>query len=143
MHLTLRFLGDTSLDMLPRLAGRLDEVAASRRPFELRLGQLGCFPNRRRPRVIWVGAGDEAGQASALAAAVEASVVALGWPPESKGFQPHLTIGRVKEGHGLEGLPLDTAVEPVRVPVVDFHLVESQLRPAGPLYTIRHTSRLG
>jgi 2'-5' RNA ligase len=142
MHLTLRFLGESPVDRLDELAGRLDEVAAGHAPFELRLGRLGCFPNLKRPRVLWVGLEGESGKAEALAHGVEATVQALGWEPESKPFRPHLTIGRVKDGRGLERLAWDTKVEPAAVPVMAIHLIESQLRPSGPLYTIRHTSPL-
>lgn len=55
MHLTLRFLGDTDTAKLPAIQAAMDAVAASNTSFEMRLGGIGCFPNRNRPRVIWVG----------------------------------------------------------------------------------------
>ena len=57
MHLTLRFLGDTPADRLPALYAALDALAAGRVPFTLHLTEVGCFPNTRRPRVVWVGRG--------------------------------------------------------------------------------------
>ena len=67
MHLTLRFLGDTPFDRRPAVQAALDAVAAAHVPFDLHLTGVGCFPNPRRPRVVWVGlGGDEAALLAAL-----------------------------------------------------------------------------
>lgn len=141
MHLTLRFLGDTAVDQLPAVQSVMDGVAGGHSSFFMRLNGTGCFPNARRPRVIWVGlAGDEA-RLHALKAALDERLAPLGWPPEGKSFRAHLTLGRVKDEHGLRDVEWSAAVRPLEVPVVAIHLIESQLRPSGPIYTTRYTSR--
>jgi 2'-5' RNA ligase len=143
IHLTLRFLGDTAVERLPEWFAALDSVAAKMAPFELRLGGLGCFPNRRQPRVIWVGLQDDEHRAESLAEAIEAEARRLGWPSEARPFRAHLTLGRLKDGARAPELPWDTPIAPSPVPVREIHFMESQLRPTGPLYTVRHRSRLG
>jgi len=143
MHLTLRFLGDTPTDKLPALAAALDTLAAGHAPFTLRLSEVGCFPNARRPRVVWVGLGGEEAKLTALVSALEAALHPLGWPPEDKPFRAHLTLGRVKDERAAQGVDWAMAVPPLDVPVAAVHLIESQLRPDGPVYTVRHTSRMG
>jgi 2'-5' RNA ligase len=69
-------------------------------------------------------------------------VVGLGWPAEGKAFQPHLTLGRVREGQRLPELAWGQPLEPLIIPVTAVHLIESQLRPAGPIYTTLHKSQL-
>lgn len=143
MHLTLRFLGDTPAGRLGELGEMLDAVAAQHRPFELRLGQLGAFPNERRPRVIWVGLAGDVPHAAALQKALDTALIPLGWQPDGKPFSPHLTLGRVKRDHDQVRLPWGKGVAPASFPVREIFLMESQLRPQGPLYTVRHASKLG
>lgn len=142
MHLTLRFLGDTPVDALDDVADGLDRVAADSAPFTLHLDQLGCFPNERRPRVIWVGVRGATEEAVALKEAIDRMLVPLGWEPENRSFHPHLTLGRVKSQHRRVELPWGSPVVSRPIPVDAVHLIESRLRPDGPLYTVRHTSSL-
>ena len=144
MHLTLRFLGDTAVSQLPAITAALDQVAVTQAPFTLHLGTLGGFPNRRRPRVIWVGLASSGGEIGELKQAIDACLVPLGWDVEDRPFQSHLTLGRVNDGRQLAGLNWDmgVGVERLVVPVTAIHLIESQLRPDGPIYTIRHSSHL-
>ncbi len=142
MHLTLRFLGDTAVAQLPAVQSGMDEAVKEIAPFDMRLGDVGCFPNARRPRVIWVGlSGDEARLLS-LKAALDERLAPLGWPPEDKPFRAHLTLGRVKDERGVQGVEWTTAVPRLPVPIAAIHLIESQLRPSGPIYTTRYTSEL-
>ncbi len=148
MHLTLRFLGDAAVATLPTLATALDGIAAHHAPFTLALSELGCFPNRQRPRVIWAGLTGDVAAAQALQADIERAVQGLGWAAEQKPFRAHLTLGRVQDGRPQDGRSLrdiswGTEVRKLAVPVTAVHLIESQLRPSGPLYTTRHTSQLG
>jgi 2'-5' RNA ligase len=142
IHLTLRFLGDTPADRLGELASMLDTVSAQHRPFRLQLGRLGAFPNERRPRVVWVGLDGDVQRAAALQKALDAALLPLGWQPEGKPFSPHLTLGRVKRDNDQIRLPWGKGVAPASFTVEAIYLMESQLRPQGPLYTVRHASAL-
>src|SRR5262245_20790776 len=57
MHLTLRFLGDTSAALIPRLESAIREALAPHTAMALRLNGVGAFPNDRRPSVVWAGVG--------------------------------------------------------------------------------------
>jgi RNA 2',3'-cyclic 3'-phosphodiesterase len=142
MHLTLRFLDDTPVSALPEIATGLDQIGAGQAAFTLRLDKLGCFPNPRRPRVIWVGLAGDTEQMAALKQAVDNLLEPLGWEPEKGNFQPHLTLGRVKDHRAPITLPWGQPLTPLPLPVTAVHLIESQLRPSGPVYTTRHTSHL-
>jgi len=142
MHLTLRFLGDTDTDRLPAIQTAMDAVAAANAPFEMRLGSVGCFPNKNRPRVIWVGLAGEEIHLLSLVADLEKELAPLGREPENKPFRAHLTLGRVKDERGAQGVEWAADVQHLAVPAEAIHLIESQLRPTGPIYTVRHSSRL-
>ena len=143
MHLTLVFLGETPPDKVRLVQAVMNVAAAAHPPFTLHPTQLGCFPSQARPRTIWGGLGGDLQVAQSLKKTLDAGLEPLGWEPEKRPFAPHLTLGRVKdEGRGRVSLNWGEAIkaEPFRVTAI--HLIESQLQPAGPLYTIIHTALL-
>src|SRR5215510_287697 len=62
LHLTLQFLGDTGVSVVPRVSATLGEVAGRHAAFDVPVGGTGTFPDERRARVLWVGCRDEAGR---------------------------------------------------------------------------------
>lgn len=142
MHLTLVFLGETPPDKVRLVQAVLNVAAAAHPPFSLQPTHLGCFPSQARPRTIWAGLGGEVQVAQSLKKSLDAGLEPLGWQPEKRPFAPHLTLGRVKDERGRVSLPWGETIpaDPFRVTAI--HLIESQLQPTGPLYTIRHTSPL-
>jgi 2'-5' RNA ligase len=149
MHLTLKFLGEVSTTNLQSLDGMLRGEALRYRSFEMAVGQLGAFPNIRRPRVIWAGiqAPDTLIQ---LQKAIDAGARQLGYPEEERPFSPHLTLGRISQN----ARPADLAAlaealgkihpgELGRFTVERIHLFRSELHPTGPVYTPLFTYPLG
>ena len=96
IHLTLKFMGDINTDKIDALLLLLPEVATEVTPFELTLSELGCFPNNRRPRVLWAGVKGDLSTLQNLHLAVDNVVEKVGLPRERRGFSPHLTLGRVR-----------------------------------------------
>jgi 2'-5' RNA ligase len=96
LHLTLKFLGDTAAERVPEVAGALRAALASRPAGRVTLAGLGVFPNVRRPSVVWTGIAAGTDWVAGLAAAVDGALVPLGFPPETRPFQPHVTLGRVR-----------------------------------------------
>ena len=142
MHITLRFLGNCEAGTLPALADVLDEIAAQEDAFTLKLDKPGCFPNNKRPRVIWVGLQGQLDGARALKQAVDDALVPLGWEQEGRSFRPHLTVGRLKDSRKVKGFQWKANQKPLPVPVKAIYLIESELHHTGPVYTVRHKSFL-
>lgn len=142
MHITLRFLGDTAVSILPSLYTALDKSTAQHDAFSLSLDQLGCFPNCKRPRVIWAGIKGQLDAANVLKQDIDSALQTLGWEQEERPFRPHLTIGRVKDKRNLRISQWGVNIEKVTLPVQEIQLIESKLASTGPIYTERHTSRL-
>ncbi|MHC5011127.1 MAG: RNA 2',3'-cyclic phosphodiesterase [Planctomycetota bacterium] len=109
-HLTLQFLGDTEEQDVPAIGRALRAAAAAAEPVAVRYGGLGAFPNAARARVVWAGVSEvEApGALSDLARAVGRELRPLGFPPESRRYHPHVTLGRLR---GRPGPALVEAVE--------------------------------
>jgi 2'-5' RNA ligase len=137
IHLTLKFLGNIDGSQSGAIA---DALAGHLKPFSrfpISAKGLGVFPDTRRPRVLWVGLDQP--RLIELAAAVEAALVPLGFPPEQRGFQPHLTIGRFRQ-FKISAKKLAEELEqwkghPFGVSNVDqVTLFESVLTPDGALH---------
>jgi len=146
MHLTLKFLGDTPESEVPNLSAALDEAAGASRACVARLGQVGAFPDVRRPRVIWVGLDEPTGELAALQKRIEQATAYLS-APDRRGWTAHLTLGRTRSGRHvqrlaelLQGYRLASAVD---VPVRKVVLIRSVLSRAGPTYTPLHRAAIG
>ena len=66
LHVTLLFLGEVDERQLPDLCRAVADCCAQHQPFSLSIETVGCFPNPRRPRVVWVGVGEGAQEVAAL-----------------------------------------------------------------------------
>jgi RNA 2',3'-cyclic 3'-phosphodiesterase len=148
MHLTLKFLGDVSASNIDMLSQILRAEADLFDCFNMQVGGLGCFPNAKRPRVLYIGI--QAPPAlEALQRGIEAASRRLGYESEDRGFSPHLTIGRVRQGvtpaeqqtirHALEHTQIDS-LGTARVD--SLHLYKSDLKPSGSVYTRLYSAPL-
>ncbi|MDH3891964.1 MAG: RNA 2',3'-cyclic phosphodiesterase [candidate division Zixibacteria bacterium] len=146
VHLTLRFLGDTEEQRLPKIQELLDKVVSGQGIFETSTGRLGAFPNLRRPRVLWVGLDRNVEMLEKLARQVELGVRKLRFEKESKGFKPHLTLGRIRKPQGLDQLVErmeSYTLEPLPLTLDRIVLFKSTLTPKGPIYERLHQAMLG
>ena len=148
IHLTLKFLGEISASSLELLTQAIQSECAQTAPFTVSAENLGCFPNLRRPRVLWIGLVVPPGL-NRLQRQVEASTARLGYAPEDKPFAPHLTIGRVREQAAPEEIQaLRRLLEQTTIAslgtftVKEVHLYKSDLKPDGPIYTRLASARL-
>jgi 2'-5' RNA ligase len=147
LHLTLHFLGEVEDRDLAGICRVTSDVAANLERFTVSLHGVGCFPNPRRPRVIWVGVSEGREAVMELHAALEQPLLDLGcYRRESRPFTPHLTLGRVNSDKGSERLTAslaargnwhggETSIEEVLV-------MSSELTRAGPVYTVLGRARL-
>jgi 2'-5' RNA ligase len=97
MHWTMNFLGDVPDTEVPAICAAVAAATKPFRPFELDVRGVGAFPNAGRPRTIWLGAGVGKEAMSYLHAALERHLGEIGFRPEGRRFQPHLTLGRVRD----------------------------------------------
>jgi 2'-5' RNA ligase len=148
-HLTLKFLGPTRPEQVPAISAALADAARAHRPFELETAGLGCFPDVRAPRVVWLGLADAVQALGALRDDVERLIAPLGFPTEQRPFSPHLTLGRTSKDATRQDVarigPLITAthVPPaIHWRVGSISLMRADLGPAGPRYTRLASARL-
>jgi RNA 2',3'-cyclic 3'-phosphodiesterase len=145
IHLTLKFLGDTPLDRIEGIKAALAGAAGQVAPFTVTLGGMGCFPDLRRPRVVWLGVHGPTGSLACLWQAVESRVAPLGFPTEKRPFSPHLTLGRVQSyvsgselrdiGQVVAASAADASGPLGEMAVTAVAYIKSDLRPTGAVYT--------
>ena len=97
IHLTLHFLGAVATARIPEIESALAAACDGRRLCRVHVAGLGCFPNPRRPRILWAGLASDLRPVESLQKAVESGLLARGFTGEDRPFHPHLTIGRVSE----------------------------------------------
>jgi len=143
-HLTLSFLGELEPEMLAAVQDALHTVTGPAFSFQAFGG--GFFPPGKKPRVVWVGAGQGAQECIHLADQVEQSLQSLGFPLSSRPFRPHLTIARVKQPRSDDWSTLLQWLHKRTWPfftVDKFILYASRLTPQGPIYTTIQEYLLG
>ncbi len=94
LHLTLRFLGPTPDERIPPTSEAVHLAAAESAPIRVSIEESGAFPQRGRPRTLWVGIVSGAPELDALAARVGERLVEAGWPRDDRPFRAHLTLAR-------------------------------------------------
>ena len=97
LHLTLRFLGPTSLELAPDLGLAADAVVGPVPPFDVRIAGSGAFPAYGRPRTLWLGISQGVDGLTRLAAGLASGLphpAGAGVAPDDRPFSPHLTLAR-------------------------------------------------
>ena len=142
LHITLKFLGEVEEIQVNQLSGCCASIEWS--GFGLKLGGSGYFPSVNRPRVFWQGFSAGIDEMRGLLARVERCAAGIGVLKDSRPYTPHLTLARIKpskDGNAVAAfrqiqkeaddlLPVGSSF-----PVTTFSLYQSQLTPAGAVYT--------
>jgi len=145
LHMTLKFFGEVAPERLEVISEAIRFAADGAGALGLTLADVGAFPSRSRPRILWVGI-DASPTLELLQDRIERGCEAIGFPPEGAPFQPHVTLGRVREGQRLPPRALDRYREspgPVAFVAPELVLYESVLTTSGPRYDARLTLALG
>ncbi len=138
IHLTLKFLGEVKETLIADIARVCIKCAADFHCLDLRLSDVGAFPDFRQPRVLWVGLEGDLETLRQLQKQVDEGLSRLGFEPERKPFRAHLTIGRVKSRRNtrdLMAIAKDYQLEAAPFKVSEIVVMQSQLHPAGSRYT--------
>jgi len=146
IHLTLKFRGEISAAKATEVSDLLDHIVSLHSTFSLRIAGVGTFPDRSpHPRIIWAGI-SQGSPLSDLQAELEETLQHIGFPPERRTFNPHLTLGRVRSDRGMK--PLLQTLEENRhkefgtMQVSRIILFKSDLKPSGAEYSRIHTTDL-
>lgn len=140
-HITLTFYGEITQNLLQRLITTVEKITKEVSNFRVSLDTLGFFPERGKPRVVWIGLDEGKEELYKLFNLLNKGYKKLKLRFEDK-FHPHITLFRVKNFDREENLReyllgLTKEVEKLRgtefwVDRVKFF--ESILTSEGPIY---------
>ena len=150
IHATLKFLGEIEAESIEQVIEGMGRACTSSAPFTVRLSGTGAFPSTRGPKVLWVGLSGDMDRMKILQTSIDEEMHSvLGLDLETRRFNPHLTIGRVRNGvlpfgqrdigKVLESFKLKESPEWT---VDRVHLIQSTLTPDGPIYETLATQLL-
>ena len=134
LHLTLRFIGETTPDKQDTFAAALARVRVE--PFVLPTGGVGLFPSRGPAKVLWAGVGHGHTRLYQLRKQVDEALLTVDSGLAMPGFHPHFTIGRLDDNHAPKAvahfLARHQAFECPPFRVAEFLLMGSELRSGSP-----------
>lgn len=140
IHLTVVFMGNIKSDELEFLGAEVEKVCSEYGIFDIALKGMGYFPNRQRPRVLWMGLDGNLERMSQFRDDLQKSLIVFGIKEEKRRFIPHLTLARFRsmrnKGSELEGiLKAYEVFESPYESVSELFLFKSELKPGGAVYT--------
>ena len=140
IHLTVVFMGDIQSEQISSMGDPLKAVCSNHAPFRISLKPMGCFPNTRNPRVIWLGIDGDIERMSQFRDDLQQALSPFGIKEEERAFRPHLTLGRFKKP-GKRQTELEQFLETYRdlaspsCTLGELVLFRSDLKPGGAVYT--------
>tara|TARA_Y100000996_G_scaffold146018_2_gene112422 strand:- start:2940 stop:3521 length:582 start_codon:yes stop_codon:yes gene_type:complete len=142
MHLTLKFLGNTTQGSIDNLNEALFNVVKSAKVINLSISGTGAFPVKGRPNVLWLGIKGDIDELKQLTVNINNSLEPLGFITEKRDFLPHVTIARIKSNQ--KKIPnisnyLNTTFTELPMKIVKISLMQSESFSKGTFYTILGT----
>lgn len=149
LHLTLHFLGNINANKIENLHNILIESCSNIKTFNFSLNEIGCFPNLKHPRVIWIGLNDTSHTLTKVHSSLSNYLIENEYKVEKRPFIAHLTIAYVNKHCEKQNLKIIgeslRKVKPEKsivCPVNSISLMKSTLTQEGPIYTIVHETKL-
>lgn len=142
-HLTLHFFGDVQEKFLEKIIKSCKEGLEENPPFTLELTEISSFPEKGKPRVIWMGVKDSSQALKNLYSGLKRVLKKLKIEEKKESFHPHITLLRIKGVESEEDLGKfyeelkrkGAQLKGLKFPVREVILFKSELSSKGPTYT--------
>lgn len=138
IHLTLKFIGDTPNEDIPKIIDAVDEMLKNHKSFIMDFNRTGIFGSRYAPRVLWLGFNDTPQELYDLEDDTLSTFDKLGYLRDRQNFVPHITLGRIKELCEKQYFQkIVSGIEQksyIKQEVNEIILFQSMLRPEGAVY---------
>lgn len=137
-HITTHFLGDLSNEQIEAVKQAVASAAQTCAPFDFELVKIGGFPSLNFLQTLIIEIKELAGDDSVvLQTDICKKLYEVGVPFDEKPWQPHLTLGRIKNAINENFTALaKVKINSVVWPVTGIELIASELTQAGPRYTV-------
>ncbi|HEX4054052.1 MAG TPA: RNA 2',3'-cyclic phosphodiesterase [Tepidisphaeraceae bacterium] len=136
LHLTLKFLGETADEALPRIVQQLRAVEMG--PTRLTTAGIVCFPPNGPVRIVAAALNDHDLHCAKLQSDIDHAAHAAGFPLEPRRWTPHVTLIRIKDRVSTSarsaGIAAAAGMAELDFDPDEFSLIESRLDREGPTY---------
>jgi RNA 2',3'-cyclic 3'-phosphodiesterase len=133
-HVTLAFLGWTSIEAIGPLCDVLAEAVAGEPRMTIRTARLGGFASLDKASVLWAGI-DDGAPLMRLAQRVGDAMATFGFSRDARPFHPHVTIARLREPRAIRDVVLPMAEQMFGDTKIDaVTLFESETKSNGSVY---------
>jgi len=140
IHLTVIFMGNIKTGDIVNIGAEVEKVCFRYSSFDVSLREMGFFPNKRNPRVLWLGLDGDLERMSHFRDSLQKQLGSFGIKEEKRRFTPHLTLGRFRNPHKGKSqlnefiMGYRDLTSPV-CPLNELILFQSTLKPSGAEYT--------
>ena len=145
LHLTLKFIGETSENNIPAIEKVLTSSIENFLPVKTTVRGAGIFPDEKNVRVFWIGM-DSQGTLKKLNNIIETKLEKAGISSKEGRFKEHITIARFKSTPAVSYLReiLERYKDEVFgvMDIIEIELIKSDLKSSGPVYTTLFKSRI-
>jgi RNA 2',3'-cyclic 3'-phosphodiesterase len=137
-HITLKFLGEVAEEKIEGICLALKKTAQGDGPFEILFKGLGAFPDKKRPRVVWLGIENGKERLANIFKNIDVELESMGFKKETREFASHITLGRARSGKNI--ISLVNKIESLEASVIGVFkaekvdLMSSVLYSSGPVY---------
>ncbi|MCM8820603.1 MAG: RNA 2',3'-cyclic phosphodiesterase [Candidatus Omnitrophica bacterium] len=138
LHLTLKFIGETSEDNIPFIEKVISSAVENFLPIKAVVNSVGVFPDEKSARVFWIGM-DSQGALKKLNNIIETGFEKAGISKKEGRFKEHITIARFKSIPKLSSMGeiLGRYKDEVFgvMDIIEVELIKSDLKSSGAMYT--------
>src|SRR5574341_2447866 len=135
LHITLKFIGYIDEEKIDTVVTIIRESVTHIKPFDLQYVGVGAFPTNKNPRVIFANVINSGGFLTKIHERLDNQFMGLGIEHETRKFEAHLTVGRIKTrrnvGKLIEGLNSYNGFNFGSDHVAQVVLMKSDLSPEG------------
>ncbi len=140
IHVTVVFMGNIKEEEIAPMGSEIGKVCSDFAPFRASLKGIGCFPNHRNPRVIWIGMEGDIERLSRFRDDLQKRLIPFGIEVETRALKPHLTLGRFKkplrdERELRKFMEQHSTLTSASCSLHELVLFKSALNPGGAIYT--------
>lgn len=146
LHVTLAFLGDAQDRDIPQIISAVSDAVKTSPPFNFTVKGVKLVGPGNSPSMIWADVTNGADGLADIAQKITAALIPLGFRPERRPFNAHVTLGRIKylsESRELaKKISVATETDFGVTGLAAVTVYESVLKPAGPTYIPLHKATL-
>ncbi len=151
-HITLKFFGNVSEKLLEKIFKAGERVLKEETGFRLDIDEIGFFPEKGAPKVVWIGLKPENNQIFNIHKSLEKTVFKKMKLSNSKErFHPHITLFRIKKlgnkkdfEEYIQILSKNSKeLKGFSFFVKELIIFKSDLTPKGPIYQCLYKIKLG